>query len=139
MPALTLSEVQTLAYVAAFTAALSAVLMPYVHVVFWRGTTGAIARIEADLQRLRDQLSASETETRRLADGIRQLEEAHRVGSRMPLALPATHSPSAGFDMAIRMAGSGASETELVAVCGLSREEASLMLRLHGGRAREVA
>jgi hypothetical protein len=48
--------------------------------------------------------------------------------------VPAAGGP--GYQIAIRLAKSGASREELVAGCGLSLLEAELVQRLHGAAAR---
>jgi hypothetical protein len=141
MSALSSPELQTFALAAVHTAILLALLWLGAWAVFWRGTTTALARLDAELQRQKYQVSASEAESRRLAALVRQLEEKQLAELRLPTPMPppAPRSQASGFEMAIRMAASGATESELVAACGMSREEASLMLRLHGSRGRSVA
>lgn len=143
MSALSSPELQTFALAAVHTAILLALLWLGAWAVFWRGTASELARMDAELQRQKYQVSASEAEARRLAAVIRQLEERQSVEARLPqpapLPMPVARVQAPGFEMAIRMAGSGATEAELMAACGMSREEASLMLRLHGSRARSVA
>jgi len=96
----------------------------------------------AELQRHKYQVSAGEAEVRRLGALVRQFEERQTVEVR-PAVTPAVtavpRSSTSGYEMAIRMASSGATDSELVAACGMSREEAALMLRLHGRRARSAA
>jgi hypothetical protein len=137
------TEFQAYALAAVHTAILLALLWVGAWAVFWRGTTSTLARLDAELQRQKYQVSASEAEARRLGTLVRQLEERQVVEARYvapaPVPAPVPRPQASGFEMAIRMAGSGATEAELVAACGMSREEASLMVRLHGGRARSVA
>ena len=62
-----------------------------------------------------------------------------QLGERLerPAAAPANNTPSASYQMAIRLAKGGASREELMAGCGLSLAEAELVQRLHGsGSAR---
>jgi hypothetical protein len=56
-----------------------------------------------------------------------------QLGERLerPAAVPTTGS-SPGYQMAIRLAKSGASREDLMAGCGLSLAEAELVRRLHG-------
>ncbi len=94
---------------------------------------------------LRAQHDAALTEIHRLAHrlieiagAIGSLEEKLRpepVATR-PTAPPPpqpVHAPSGarGYDMAIRMARSGASVEEIVSSCGTTRAEARLLRRLH--------
>ena len=48
------------------------------------------------------------------------------------------HSPSPGYQIAIRLARGGASREELMAGCGLTLAEAELVRRLHGPHAAEL-
>lgn len=143
MSALSLPEVHTFVLAAVHTAILLALLWLGAWAVFWRGTASELARMDAELQRQKYQVSASEAEARRLAAVVRQLEERQLVEARLPppapVPVPVARGQAPGFEMAIRMAGSGATEAELMAACGMSREEATLLLRLHGSRARSVA
>jgi hypothetical protein len=62
-----------------------------------------------------------------------------QLGERLerPAAATANNTPSASYQMAIRLAKGGASREELMAGCGLSLAEAELVKRLHGsGSAR---
>jgi hypothetical protein len=62
-----------------------------------------------------------------------------QLGDRLerPAAI-ANNSPSASYQMAIRLAKGGASREELMAGCGLSLAEAELVQRLHGSGAARV-
>ncbi|HEV2702502.1 MAG TPA: DUF2802 domain-containing protein [Steroidobacteraceae bacterium] len=75
-----------------------------------------------------------------LADQIEQLQAALAVADTRVAALAArldeqsraTQSgSSASYNVAIRMARSGASRQELVSACGVTQQEADLVLRLH--------
>ena len=50
----------------------------------------------------------------------------------------AAHSPSPGYQIAIRLARGGASREELMSGCGLTLAEAELVKRLHGPHAAEL-
>ncbi len=52
--------------------------------------------------------------------------------------VPAAHSPSPGYQIAIRLARGGASREELMSGCGLTLAEAELVKRLHGPHAAEL-
>jgi hypothetical protein len=137
MAALLTDDLQTYAFAAIHTAILLAFLWIGAWAVFWRGTAAELARLDAELQRQKYQVSASEAEARRIGTLLRSYEEKQAAEPRyIP---PAPRPQTQGFEMAIRMASSGATEAELAAACGMSREEASLLRRLHGSRAREVA
>jgi len=140
------NDIQAYALAAVHAAVVLAVLWFAAWATFWRGTTETLARLDAELQRHKYQVSAGEAEVRRLGALVRQFEERQTVEVRpagTPAVTPAVtavpRSSTSGYEMAIRMASSGATDSELVAACGMSREEAALMLRLHGRRARSAA
>jgi hypothetical protein len=75
-----------------------------------------------------------------LADQLEQLQSALAVADARVAALAARldeHSrttqggSSASYNVAIRMARSGASRHELMTTCGVTQQEADLVLRLH--------
>ncbi len=136
------NDIQAYALAAVHAAVVLVVLWFAAWATFWRGTTETLARLDAELQRHKYQVSAGEAEVRRLAALVRQFEERQTVEVRPAVAAAVTAVPrstTSGYEMAIRMASSGATDSELVAACGMSREEAALMLRLHGRRARSAA
>lgn len=49
------------------------------------------------------------------------------------------YSSQRGYDVAARLARSGSDVGELMTSCGVTRHEAELLVRLHGGRNREEA
>lgn len=51
----------------------------------------------------------------------------------------ATTAPHRGYDMATRLAKSGADADELISNSGITRHEAELLVRLHGAKARAPA
>lgn len=60
-------------------------------------------------------------------------EIGERIDRPLPApAAPAPASPGSGYQVAIRLAKSGATREELMAGCGLSLHEAELVQRLHG-------
>jgi hypothetical protein len=89
-------------------------------------------------------LSQSQIVLQRLAeleakvDAVRSTLAA--LGERLerPAAPGASHSPSPGYQIAIRLARGGASREELMAGCGLTLAEAELVKRLHGPHAAEL-
>jgi hypothetical protein len=132
------NDIQAYALAAVHAAVVLAVLWVAAWATFWRGTTESLSRLDAELQRHKYQVSAGEAELRRLGALLRQFEERQAVEVR-PAVTAVPRGQSSGYEMAIRMASSGATDSELVAACGMSREEAALMLRLHGRRARSAA
>lgn len=137
MPAALMVEPQAYSLAAIGGLALIAVLGIGAWTVFWRGTTLALGRMQAELQRQQAAAAAGETEIRRLDALIRQLED--RLVSDTRYGALAPRAQTSGYEMAIRMAASGATDAELVAACGMSRDEAALVLRLHGKRMRGAA
>lgn len=129
------TQLYTLAAIGGF--ALVVVLAVAAWTVFWRATSAAIARIQGELRRQHAVVAAGEAEIRRLDALVRQLED--RLVSDTRYGSLAPRAQSSGYEMAIRMAASGATDGELVAACGMSRDEAALVLRLHGKRARSAA
>ena len=132
------NDVQAYVMAAVHAAVVLAVLWFAAWATFWRGTTETLARLDAELQRHKYQVSAGEAEVRRLGALVRQLGE-RQPAEVLPTITPLPRSPGSGYEMAIRMAGAGATDSELMAACGMSREEAALLLRLHGRRARSAA
>jgi len=75
-----------------------------------------------------------------LAEAHRKLDALgeHREGESRRVVAGGASAPS--YQIAIRMAKSGASRDELLASCGLTRQEAELVLRLHApARAARLA
>jgi hypothetical protein len=66
-----------------------------------------------------------------LAEAHRKLDalSEHREGESRRVVAGGVSAPS--YQIAIRMARSGATRDELMASCGLTRQEAELVLRLH--------
>ena len=82
------TEFQAYALAAVHTAILLALLWLGAWAVFWRGTTSTLARLDAELQRQKYQVSASEAEARRLGTLVRQLEERQVVEARYVAPAP---------------------------------------------------
>jgi alkylation response protein AidB-like acyl-CoA dehydrogenase len=95
-----------------------------------RQTAEVLGQIQVVLQRL------AELEVR--VDATRAIVAA--LGERLerPAGPLAAHSPSPGYQIAIRLARGGASREELMSGCGLTLAEAELVKRLHGPRAAEL-
>jgi hypothetical protein len=102
----------------------------------WRSTTHAqtqqlLAHHEVMLQRLAD-LEARVTATQAAVSQLgERIERPQQIASP-----PATASP--GYQIAIRLARSGASREELICGCGLSVSEAELIHRLHAPQAKSA-
>jgi len=106
-------------------------------IVFWRGTAATLIRLQTELQRQQAARHSDGAEMRRLAQAILGLE--NRVEGELRFGSSAPRAHASAYEMAIRMAVSGATDTELMATCGMSREEATLVQRLHGRRMLQAA
>jgi hypothetical protein len=91
---------------------------------------GQLATSEAQLAEARAEITAIATRTASLAERLEDSEQR-----RTPTPAP-TAAPS--YQIAIRLARSGAPREELMSSCGLSRQEAELVQRLHAP-ARKLA
>lgn len=86
-------------------------------------------------QSLTEQLSALDARVNATATAIRRLDE--RIERQAQPGAPVQGAPaSPGYQIAIRLARSGASCEELMTSCGLTLGEAELVRRLHGGKRR---
>ncbi len=85
---------------------------------------GNINAVCAGFSGLSSAVGRVEHQLRRLAERQEQLE----------MRDPSTHS----HEHAIKLARSGASIEELVEICGLVRDEADLLIRLHGCDSKKV-
>ena len=94
---------------------------------------------ERDAARLFEQMDVMRAELLMLSDRLEQLQQVAprhvttevqvKAAPAAPVPMPA--SPR-GYEVAARLARSGATRDELISSCGLSRNEAELLLRLHG-------
>lgn len=97
---------------------------------------------ERSTQRLHEQLERTFAEVRSLHETvavmsarIESLSERAEVGAR--LAPAGAVSAQRGYDLAARLAKNGSDIDDLIESCGLTRHEAELLTRLHGGKQRE--
>jgi hypothetical protein len=91
-----------------------------------------LAALEEQLAASREQLSGACERIGALGAKLEEREER-----RTPAAVTPAAAPS--YQIAIRLAKSGAPREELMASCGLSRQEAELVQRLHAPRAPKLA
>lgn len=97
-----------------------------------RATRRQNQHIFSHSESLLQQLTALDARVSATATAIRRLDERIER-SRQPAAPQLKGSaPAAGYQIAIRLAKSGASPEELMSSCGLSLGEAELVRRLHG-------
>ncbi len=102
----------------------------------WRRATLAqtelvLANHAVVLQRLAEleaRVDATNVTVSQLGERIRKPQQ---VASPAPVATP-------GYEIAIRLARSGATREELISGCGLSASEAELVLRLHAPQSRKT-
>lgn len=89
-------------------------------------------------------LSQSQLVLQRLAELEARVDATRsavaQLGERLerPAAPAPSHSPSPGYQIAIRLARGGASREELMSGCGLTLAEAELVRRLHGPHTPEL-
>jgi hypothetical protein len=108
-----------------FSFALAAVTFTAWRRATRRQTEEVMAQNRSLLERLGEISTRLETADQRIAELTERLEQ--------PAARPAgTPSGPQGYQIAIRLARSGASAEELVTGCGLTPAEAQLVRRLHG-------
>ena len=82
-------------------------------------------------QSLHEQLTALDARMNATATAVRRLDE--RLERARPTATtPLAAGAAPGYQIAIRLARSGATRDELMSSCGLSFGEAELVRRLHG-------
>jgi alkylation response protein AidB-like acyl-CoA dehydrogenase len=98
--------------------------------VRWRRATLAqtdivIANHAVVLQRLAELEARVDATNVTVSQLVERIRRPQQVASPTPVATP-------GYEIAIRLAKSGASREELIAGCGLSASEAELVHRLHG-------
>ena len=96
--------------------------------------------VVARLAAIEDALAASREQVANACEQIAalslKLDETEREQRRTPTPAAAAATPS--YQIAIRLAKSGASREELMSSCGLTLAEAELVKRLHGSHAPEL-
>jgi hypothetical protein len=98
---------------------------------------------QASTQRLHAQMERAFAEVRSLHETVavmsarlESLSERAEVGAR--LAPAGAVGAQRGYDLAARLAKNGSDIEDLIESCGLTRHEAELLTRLHGGKNREA-
>lgn len=102
---------------------------------------------ERDSQALQTKLEHAFAEVRSLHETvivmsarIEAMSERAESDSRKPQVAVATTPQARGYDLAMRMAKNGSAVEDLVANCGITRNEAELLTRLHAAKSQpEVA
>jgi chromosome segregation ATPase len=90
-----------------------------------------LAATQSQLAEARTEITTIATRTQSLAERLEDSEQ------RRTSAPAATTAPS--YQIAIRLAKSGAPREEIMSSCGLSRQEAELVQRLHGSQRKLAA
>ena len=103
--------------------------------VRWRRTTLAqteivLANHTVLLRRLADLEARVDATNVTVSQLLERIRKPQQVASPTPVATP-------GYEIAIRLAKSGASRDELISGCGLSAREAELVHRLHAPQTRK--
>ncbi len=98
-----------------------------------------------DMQAVMEQLDASRSETRSLAELTTGLASQlanlqQQLEDRAQLAqVKVSMAHSGGIDLATRLARTGSSVEEIVKTCGVTRHEAQLLARLHSAELHRQA
>ncbi len=127
----------TLTLTLAVAAGALAALLLSLHRATRRRLDAAAIALQGELAALREEGHARAAAVAGLAERLERLaamldtDQQHRTG-------PAPRS-EAGYELAIRLARSGAGTEELVTACGMSRKEAEVVARLHGRPAAAAA
>lgn len=99
---------------------------------------------ERDTQRVFEQLDLILGELRELSAQVQAQAAQSTATNSTPdsaarFAIAPTQAGPRGYEVAVRLAKSGASREELMSNCGISRHEAELLLRLHATEAKDKA
>jgi hypothetical protein len=101
-----------------------------------RATLRSAERLQADLGTALDRLQAFATaqaeQAGHLAARLESLEQ--RIDARAQLNAAAAAGAPRGYELALRLARNGASQDEIAESSGVTRQEAQLLVRLHGPR-----
>ena len=137
MPAIQMSSVELILLIGRAVFLVFSFVLATIAFVRWRRATLAqtelvLANHTVVLQRLADleaRVDATNVTVSQLGDRI---GKPQHVTSPAPVATP-------GYQIAIRLAKSGATREELISSCGLSASEAELVQRLHGPQTKSAA
>lgn len=94
--------------------------------LFWRGNARVLQDLQQRMQTQSEQLLAVRARVERLEVEMRAVLDRTRQVNPPPAAAPL------GAELAPRLAAAGASSDELMRACGMTEEEAELVMRLHG-------
>jgi alkylation response protein AidB-like acyl-CoA dehydrogenase len=135
VPSLAMPSVELLLIIGRAVFLLFSFVLATITFIRWRRATLAqtevvLANHAVVLQRLADleaRVDATNVTVSQLSERIRKPQQ---VASPTPVATP-------GYEIAIRLAKSGATREELTSGCGLSASEAELVHRLHAPQSRK--
>jgi hypothetical protein len=135
VPSLAMPSVELLLIIGRAVFLVFSFVLATIAFVRWRRATLAqteivLANHAVVLQRLQDlesRVDATNVTVSQLRERIRNPQQ---VASPTPVATP-------GYEIAIRLAKSGATREELISGCGLSASEAELVHRLHAPQSRK--
>jgi len=135
VPSLAMPSVELLLIIGRAVFLLFSFVLATIAFIRWRRATLAqtelvLANHAVVLQRLADleaRVDATNVTVSQLSERIRKPQQ---VASPTPVATP-------GYEIAIRLAKSGATREELTSGCGLSASEAELVHRLHAPQSRK--
>jgi hypothetical protein len=135
VPSLAMPSVELLLIIGRAVFLLFSFALAAIAFIRWRRATLAqtelvLANHAVVLQRLADleaRVDATNVTVSQLSERIRKPQQ---VASPTPVATP-------GYEIAIRLAKSGATREELTSGCGLSASEAELVHRLHAPQSRK--
>ena len=135
VPSLAMPSVELLLIIGRAVFLLFSFVLATIAFIRWRRATLAqtelvLANHAVVLQRLADleaRVDATNVTVSQLSERIRKPQQ---VASPTPVATP-------GYEIAIRLAKSGATREELTSGCGLSASEAQLVHRLHAPQSRK--
>jgi len=94
--------------------------------LFWRGNSSVLRDLQLRLQTQSEQALALRSRVERLELEMRAVLDRTRQVTPPPVPAPL------GAELAPRLAAAGASTDELMRACGMTAEEAELVMRLHG-------
>jgi outer membrane murein-binding lipoprotein Lpp len=83
-----------------------------------------------EMQQVLEQMQALAGSTQTLSAQVAALEK--RLDDRRELAAVSVDGASRGYDLALQMARSGAALQDIVNAAGVAKNEAQLLVRLHG-------
>src|SRR5579871_6210166 len=135
LPAVAVPSIETILIAARAVFLVFSFILASIAFARWRRATQAqteaiLAKHDIVLQRLAD-LESRIDETR-----VSHSKLGARIERPPQLASPQSAPAAPGYQIAIRLAKSGASREELISGCGLSTHEAELVFRLHSPQSK---